>query len=277
MKMSEKKIIFLDLDGTLLNDEKNIPDVNKEWINRALAGGHYVALASGRAIASIQKIINELHMKHRPGCYVIAYNGAQIYDMEQEKQIRNLSIPAEYARYLYREADRAGYHIHTYADQYILAERMSPELDVYMKESGTPCILEDRETSFKRDIPKVLLERLDDHEGLVRFRKEHSAWQQGKCVCCFSDPRYLEYSPIGADKGSAVKFLCQYLQLPEENTIACGNEENDLSMIRTAHTGVAMKNAVSEIKTAAGYITGNDNNHGGVAEAIQRFMMQPDR
>lgn len=75
-------------------------------------------------------------------------------------------------------------------------------------------------------------------------------------------------------KGSAVRFLCEYTGIPLCNTIAAGDAENDISMIRAAHIGCAMKNAEEEVKQAADYITENDNNHDGVAEIIHKFVLK---
>lgn len=85
---------------------------------------------------------------------------------------------------------------------------------------------------------------------------------------------YLEHVAPGIDKGSAVRFLCEYTGIPLCNTIAAGDAENDISMIRAAHIGCAMRNAEEEVKQAADYITENDNNHDGVAEIIHKFVLK---
>ena len=76
---------------------------------------------------------------------------------------------------------------------------------------------------------------------------------------------------MGANKGYGVEFLCDFLGVPIENAVAIGDEENDISMIRNAGVGVAMKNAVQSVKDAADYVTEHDNNEDGVAEVIEKF------
>ena len=84
-------------------------------------------------------------------------------------------------------------------------------------------------------------------------------------------PEYLEYCPVGATKGYGVQFFRQFLNIPYENTVAIGDQENDIPMIQAAYIGAAMKNADQKTKDCANYISENDNNHSGVAEIIQRF------
>ena len=160
----EKKRFFIDFDGTLMRDDKTISDKNREALRNAVDQGHYIALATGRAVSSGRRIAKELELT-RPGCYLVAYNGGTIYDFSAD------------------------------------------------------CIL----------------------------------------------------SPLGANKGYGVEFLCDFLGVPIENAVAIGDEENDISMIRNAGVGVAMKNAVQSVKDAADYVTEHDNNEDGVAEVIEKF------
>ena len=78
-------------------------------------------------------------------------------------------------------------------------------------------------------------------------------------------------------KGASIEYLCSFLNIPLEHTIAVGDEKNDVSMIRAANIGIAVKNAVQEAKDAADYITENDNNHDAIAEVISRFIFNEER
>ena len=91
---------------------------------------------------------------------------------------------------------------------------------------------------------------------------------------CFSCYEYLEFMPAGINKGNSIRWMSNYLNIPMENTIAVGDAENDLTMIKAAGIGAVMKNARDEIKAAGNYITEKDNNEGGVAEVIQKFMLE---
>ena len=78
----EKRIFFIDFDGTLMRDDKTISDKNREALRNAVDQGHYIALATGRAVSSGRRIAKELGLT-RPGCYLVAYNGGTIYDFLQ--------------------------------------------------------------------------------------------------------------------------------------------------------------------------------------------------
>lgn len=117
----------------------------------------------------------------------------------------------------------------------------------------------------------MLLIDLDHKERLEAFQQAHAEWEKGKCSSFFSCKEYLEYCPLGANKGYGVEFLCDFLGVPIENAVAVGDEENDISMIRNAGVGVAMKNALQIVKDAADYVTEHNNNEDGVTEVIEKF------
>jgi hydroxymethylpyrimidine pyrophosphatase-like HAD family hydrolase len=80
--------------------------------------------------------------------------------------------------------------------------------------------------------------------------------------------------PAGINKGNSIRWMCDYLNIPLENTIAVGDAENDITMIQTAGIGAVMKNASDDMKQYGNYITKKDNNEGGVAEVIKKFMLE---
>ncbi len=260
------------MDGTLLCTDKSISKENKEMVHALLDAGHVFAIASGRAYASLQRIIDELEVR-RPGCYVVANNGSQVYDMATGERIRDMAVTPSAAKYLYDEAAKWGLYIQSYSTEYILGSRACPEFDAYVEEAGSAGVIEAPEITLKRRLPKVLLVELHDHQKLVDFQEAHLEWQEGKCISFFSSPRYLEYCPVGSSKGEALKFLCERLDIPVANSVAIGDEENDLSMILAAGTGVAMCNAIPEVIAAADVVTERDHDHNGVAETIGRFIL----
>ena len=79
--------------------------------------------------------------------------------------------------------------------------------------------------------------------------------------------------PEGINKGNSIRWMSEFLKIPMEHTIAVGDAENDITMIQTAAVGAVMKNASDEIKQYGNYITEKDNNAGGVAEVIYKFML----
>lgn len=268
----QKKMFFLDLDGTTLKDDKTIPPENIAAIKEAVDRGHYVAIATGRAIASARPLVRALGMQ-RKGCFLISYNGALIYELEGETILRDLKLPDEYAHYLFSEAKKRDLYIQAYSDQYILAPYECPQLQYYAGLTTMEYrVVDDLFERMCYDTPKVLLVSVTGQETLLDFQREHMEWERGRCVSFFSCPEYLEYCPKLGTKAQGVAFMEEYLHLDHDNTIAIGDEENDLSMIRFAGVGAVMKNAREPVRKYADYITENDNNHAGVAEVIYKFI-----
>ena len=266
-----RKIFFIDLDGTLMRDDRTISDRNREAIKKAVNDGNYIALATGRAIASGRNIVKDLGLTV-PGCYLVAYNGAIIYDCSADCVLSRKKLPIEYAEYLYNEANAAGIYIQTYSETQILTSERTKELDVYVERTKMPYRIEkDMWSMLNEEPPKMILIDLESKERLEEFQRAHLEWEKGKCISFFSCPEYLEYCPLDATKGYGVDFLKKFLKIPYENTVAIGDQENDIAMIQRAFVGVAMKNASDEVKACADYVSQSDNNHDGVAEIIERF------
>lgn len=270
------KMIFLDLDGTLLDDEKNFPQVNRVAIDAALAAGHKVFVCTGRPLSSVIKLLPVFGLD-KPGCYAIAYNGGLIYDAGEKKEIYKKTLPLEQVQYVFEKAAEYGdIHIQTYTNDGFICEADTKEGQDY-----------ERVTKTERKVVKSVIEELDGQEpckmlaiaygcnrkhieGFREFMKEYC---DGKMNVCFSSYEYLEFMPVGINKGNSIRWMSQYLNIPMENTIAVGDAENDITMIQTAALGVVMKNADEVMRQYGSYITEKNNNEGGVAEVIYKFML----
>lgn len=266
-----KKMFFIDLDGTTLRDDKSVPEENLKAIHEAVDQGHYVAIATGRGIGSARSIAGKLKMM-RKGCFLICYNGGMIYDLEDDTLLRDLRLPDEYAAYLFSEAEKYHLHIQAYREQYVIARKECQELLFYAGNTNMEYRIEENLCEKNvYDTPKVLLVSLAGKSCLEKFQRDHREWEEGRCISFFSSPEYLEYCPLHGTKADGIAFFEDYLGIGHENTVAIGDEENDLSMIRRAGVGVVMCNARDDVKVQADYITKKDNNHGGVAEVIKKY------
>ena len=270
---TETKILFTDLDGTLLNDQKQISEGNLAAIRQALDLGHKVVISTGRALASAKKQAETLGLT-MPGCYIIAFNGACIYDSYEQKVVFSQTIPMEYVCHLFEAAHSHGIHIQTYDDTQVVTETENEDLYEYCRNTSmdykiVPSIRE----ALTTDPYKVLAVDYQHHEPLIQFQKDISGWAQGKIDGYFSCDSLLEIIAPGISKGNAILRLCEQLQIPLEHTISAGDAYNDISMLQTTPVSVVMKNADSHMHTYATYITEHDNNHDGVAEAIYKFMI----
>ena len=269
------KMIFLDLDGTLFDDHKNIPEYNTTAIRKALAHGHKVIICTGRPLCSAKKLFPQLHMEQE-GCYAITFNGGLIYDIYHQKTLFKQTIPLEYVKYLFQKAEEHGIYMQTYSDTAILCTADQKEGEDYSKRLKIERkIIADIFETLEDEAPCKTLAIVESHEHhrLESFRNSLSEWSAGKIDMFFSCNEYLEFVPLGISKGAAVRFLAAYLNIPIENTIAVGDAENDIPMLHAAGLGVAMKNATDDIKLYADCITELDNNQGGVGEVIRKFML----
>ena len=276
-KKNYTKMIFLDLDGTLLDDNKKIPRENRESIDAALNMGHKVLVCTGRPLSSAIKLLPFFGLD-KPGCYAITFNGGLIYDAGAKKTIYQKTLPLDQVRYVFKKAYEYGeIHIQTYTDEGFVCEYDTPESQFYerMTKTDRKVVNDIFEALNGREPCKMLAIAYGcNRERIEAFRESMLEYCEGKMDVCFSCYEYLEFMPAGINKGNSIKWMCEYLDIPLENTIAVGDAENDITMIKTAGIGAVMKNASDGMKQYGNYITEKDNNEAGVAEVIEKFMLQ---
>lgn len=270
---TKSKALFLDLDGTLLNDEKEITPGNRAAIEKALAAGHRVVITTGRPLVSAIEQARRLDLTG-PGCYLIAFNGGIIYDLGAKEVIFEETVPLDLVQAIFDEANRRGLHIQTYDERQVLVE---PRCDgeavrrycsiILMEHSVVPSV-----AALTREPAKMLLIDFQDKAPLEDFRQWVLGQYGDKLDSFFSCEQYLEIIPRGLSKGSALLQLAGLLGIPQENTVAAGDAANDLSMLKAAGVGVAMCNGTEEAKAAADTVTTRDNNHDGIAEVIEKYL-----
>ena len=268
------KALFLDLDGTLLNDDRQITPGNRAAIEKALAAGHKVIITSGRPLVATVPLSDALGL-NKPGCYVIAYNGCVFYDSYRRETIFRSVLPLPLVCELFAEANRRGIHIQTYDEEKVLVEPRCAGSAVTRYCGPTRMewdIIPDIRT-LTREPEKILVIDFNDRKPLDDFR-EHIRENYGDIVDTFySNAYYMEIINKGINKGEAILRLADLIGIDRKDTIAAGDAENDATMIQSAHIGAAMANASSEVKAIADYVTSRDNNHDGIAELIERYIL----
>jgi hypothetical protein len=268
-----KRILFTDLDGTLLDDQKNITPGNHAAIDEALAQGHIIVISTGRPLVSAMMQAHNLGLD-KEGCYVISYNGSQIYDIYHQKTLYGKGIARELAAPLFRAAAARGLYIQTYNDTHILTEHDGPELQQYTKTIKIPYhIVDDIDAALTDDPYKLIAIDLENQQTLYDFQNEVLSQYQGILDSFYSHDWLLEIVPAGVSKGFAVRWMCDYLGIPIENSVAAGDAQNDIAMLEAAHVGAVMCNAFPGIAEHGNYVTQADNNHDGVAEIIHKFIL----
>lgn len=273
-----KKILFLDLDGTLLDDSKHITQGNHDALKRILVRGHGVVITTGRPLTSAMKQAEILGLD-QPGCYLIAYNGAVIYDWSTRQEIFSKTISLEDTVHIFDMANRAGVHIQTYDDRGILVEEQCQDeaLEKYSKFTQmTYRVIENVRTDLEKAPIKCLAIDWADQTKLRQIQAQIQAERSDRLDAFFSCDAYLEIVSAGINKGEAVRMLCKVLNVPVDHTVAVGDAANDIPMIEAAGIGVAMCNGTDEVKAVADDVTTRDNNHDGVAQVIDRYFDEAD-
>lgn len=269
----EQKAFFTDLDGTLLDDKKEITEGNRRAINTALEQGHKIVIATGRPLPGAMMQAEKLGLT-REGCYAITYNGALIYDIYNQKVLYSRPLPLELVNPLFAAAKDMGIHIQTYNSSHILSLEETPELKHYSAENRLPYeIVEDAAQALKTDPHKLIAISLDNPEKLREFQEKVLSKYDDIIESFLSNASYLEIVAKDISKGFAVRWLCDYLEIPIENSVAAGDAQNDIAMLEAAHVGAVMCNAFPGIAEHGNYVTEADNNHDGVAEIIEKFIL----
>ena len=268
--MNSKKLFLTDLDGTLLTDAKDITPATMKALQEFVQAGNVFAISTGRGTE------NALYMQEHyslafPGSFVIAYNGAEIWDHDQQKVIYRTGIDLPVVEALLSMAEEMKVHVHTFNDRYIVSSRYDEEMVYYKRIIKTPVIITD-DVLKELDKPpcKLIGVELHDFERIEAYRKAVDQRFGHLLTTTYSNPNYLEIFPREAGKGAALLRLCEYTGISVENAYAAGDAENDIPMILAAGTGIAMINGSAPIREAADVITKKDNNHDGLVPFLLR-------
>lgn len=270
----ETKAFFLDMDGTLLNDHKEITPENHAAIQSALSEGHRIIISSGRTMNSIAVLAARLNLDG-PGCYWIACNGAVIYDCGRKRELLRRSLPLTSLFRLVDEAKRRELYIQTYDEDGVLVEAGNDTAlaERYCAETLMQYrVISDMRRDVVKEPEKALFIDYSGRDKTESMRQWISTSLAGQVESYYSSFCYLEAVAAGVDKGRALTDLCGLLDISIQNTVAAGDEANDITMLRTAGQGFAMANAQPDVKAAADFITKRDNNHSGVAEIIEEAL-----
>lgn len=277
-KALSTKILFTDLDDTLLSKDKTITERAREKIVEMLSKGKHFVLSSGRSTNSILNVLSTLGIQQSGlvgRIYASAYNGAVLYDCGTRETIAHYDVPVSTAQAIFDRAVRRGIHIQTYTDTDIISSADDREIAFYTSVIESPYIVS---TNLEKELShapsKLLAIDLDDRGKLEALRREVEESEIGEDItCAFSNAHYLEFYNKNAGKGNALVNLCRTLRIHVKNSVAAGDEENDISMLDAAGVGVCMVNGNPAVKAHADYVTQQDNNHDGIVEIIDKFIL----
>lgn len=274
------KAIILDIDGTLLNHHKVITERTKQALMKAQAQGIKLVLASGRPTRGMMKLVKELEMDKHHGL-VVSYNGASVVDCETNEVIYNQAMSIEETQAVLRHmANFDVMPMFGVGDTMLVNDVYGKQLS-YKGRVWNPVEYESRDNGYRLCEPANLWDAVEapvnkilvagDPQYLLDHYKAMAEPFVGKLNSMFTAAFYYEYTANGIDKASALHQSLVKMGVDPKDTIAFGDGHNDLSIIRFAGLGVAMANAVDDLKLAADEIT-LSNDEDGIALVVERYL-----
>jgi Cof subfamily protein (haloacid dehalogenase superfamily) len=279
------QLLVLDIDGTLLNSEDIVTPIVKDAIRRARSQGVAVALATGRRVGSTRRVVEELGIN----LPIITFNGALVWDTERERAIHELAFSPPVIKRVAELCDAYrlvpvllqgpghGERIFVPSGNVLQPEYLDWFLDPRRNQVD--------ELSWDRlvDVPGILTIDVFGPElalaDLARDISELEAqvYDVGQVSVETDPPNFaLNVHMPGASKAAGVQILAKSIGCTLADVVAVGDGYNDLPLLEAAGTGVAMGNAHPEVKERADEVV-NGHDEDGVAEAIERFVLEPLR
>lgn len=277
--MENKKtyqLIAFDMDGTLLNSEKKISPRTLEAVNYASDHGKLVALSTGRGLAELVEYLPDI----RGVRYLICCSGGYIYDNLEKRCIYNNPLSAHDLELALDASKAEKCMVHLLNDLSIASKEDVNHMDLFHMQVYQPMyrqvvtMVEDMYQYYEQNRPEVNKMNLyhTSPESRERTRKRLESLHLDMEVVD-SEVTSLECSNREISKGTGLLHLCQLLSLDVNETIAVGDANNDLSILKAAGLGIAMGNALDSVKEISDVIVA-DNDHDGCAEAIYDFLMK---
>lgn len=265
--MSKIKLIAIDQDGTLLDDNGSVSERNVQAVQTAVSQKIQVIIATGKTYASAVPVMARLGIK-APGVFtqglvICNADGSVRYERALDRETAVKLIQFAEAHHLPQCA---------YCGPRILTPRQGKYPRLLHEKYHEPPLVE--VGSLLEIIDEIGINKLllSDEVTNDETRQQLRELVGDKATITQAVPEFIEALPPGASKGFGVKMLLDDLGIKPDEVLAIGDGENDIEMLQMAGVGVAMGNARTAVKAIADYIT-SENNHNGVAEAIEKFAL----
>lgn len=263
------KLIVSDFDGTLRRTEGGISEGNVRAITEYVSAGGVFALCTGRMMSSILPYAKQLGLKG----LIAAYQGAIIEDIESGKYVRDERITNRAAIEICRALEEKNYHIHVYEGDAFYSSENDEFLFLYEQICGVKAQVAPRSISVtveeKAICPHKILVMCAPQERDGVFTFVHERFGKDFYVTTSSE-LLVEIVVKGCNKGGALEYLAHHYNIPLSQTVAIGDNLNDLPMIEKAGLGVAVENAETPLKEAADFVT-RSCDEDGVGYVIRKF------
>lgn len=266
--MNNYKLIALDLDGTLNNTKKVITDKTKDALIKAQQLGAKVVLASGRPTAGLYREAQVLNMKEYNGMF-LSYNGAKVVDYTTSECIYDKALSSEDTHKMLKHLKKFNVNVMVARGDYLIVEDLNGYKSEYEARINNLKLkqVDDLDKFIDFEPNKILISA--EPEYLSSVADEIKEPFKGSLSIYFSTPFYLEVMANNIDKSLALDKIVKHLGIKSEEVIAFGDGHNDIPMIKYAGLGVAMANAVDDLKAAANEIT-LSNDEDGIAYTLSK-------
>lgn len=257
-------LIALDLDGTLLARDESISKRNRDAIRKALDAGVRVVLVTGRGTDTPIRVSRELHLN----LPVICCHGALTKDFGANRTLEHVPVPLQHAKTLIEFAEANGLSIAVYVEE------------LFLRLEGSQLFMDDMVGPNWREV-KTFSDVMHTAPTFIRFLGQHAVDELRKnfmhLPLNFRMESWFDFVECAvlnpeASKKHALVRLCADFQILPQNVLAIGDSRNDVPMLQWAGVGVAMQNALQEVRDVVKYVTAS-NDDDGVALAIERFVL----
>lgn len=270
------KLIACDLDETLLTSDRSVSDENREAILKADEMGVKFVLATGRGYATVQETLKEVGLHDLEDEYVISFNGGAVTHNKGNEVLHLQGISHEFANELYKRGQEYDVAMHVYTEKDVYVYNYVDEEREHLE--GMMDVIEvfDKDLEFLKDEPIVKLLYMNTDRNYLNTIEEDLKDITQDADVSYSSNRYIEFNYKGVNKGAGITFLADKLGIDIEETIAIGDNFNDLPMLETAGLSVGVANMVPELKEKMDYITEANHNESAIAEVINKFILNPE-
>lgn len=266
------KLLVLDVDGTLLNDEKEISKRTLAALLKVQQTGVRIVLASGRPTYGLMPLAKALELGNYGG-YIVSYNGCQIINATNGEVMFERRINPEMLPYIEKKAYKNNFTLLTYHDDTLITNVPSNEHVQNEARLNNLKVIEETEFSTAIDFNpcKVMLVS-DDEEALVGLESHWKKRLDGVLEVFRSESFFLEVLPCRVDKSNTLAVLMEKLGVAREEVMAVGDGTADVSMLQLAGMGVAMGHSPASVKVCADAVTGTKEED-GLAQAVEQLIL----
>ena len=259
-------MLALDLDGTILDARLNLDPRDLIALDRIKEAGVRVIATTGRPFPGALPWAERLGLDGP----IICYQGAEVRLPDGTKLLDH-GVPHDVAIEVIRFARERDLHVQIYRNDELVIEKDRPEAHIYSEHAGMPIhLVPDLDAAMGPTTPKLVI--VSAPAVVERLLPEVRALWKGKLNAATSTPDYLEFTSIESDKASALRFLCDRLGVPQDQSAAAGDGRNDASMIAWAGLGVAVEGAYDEVIQAAHHRTIARPGHGGIEQLANLLL-----